>query len=56
MERSEAKRKHSTRLSEEEIQNLIEGKDSKITRKATKNAIVIQIVRSVRIVKRPYAP
>ena len=41
MERSEAKRKHSTRLSEEEIQNLIEGKDSEITRKATKNAIVI---------------
>ena len=40
MEPSEAKRKHSTRLLEEEIQNLIEGKNSENTRKATKNAVV----------------
>ena len=40
MEPSDAKRKHSTRLTEEEIQNLTEGKDSENTRKATKNAVV----------------
>ena len=40
MEPSEAKRKRFSRLSEEEIQNLIEGKDSENTRKATKNAVV----------------
>ena len=40
MEPSEAKRKHFSTLSEEEVQNLIEGKDSKNTRKATKNAVV----------------
>ena len=40
MEPSEAKRKRFSRLSEEEIQNLIEGKDSENTRKATKNALV----------------
>ena len=40
MEPSEAKRKHFSRLSAEEIQNLIEGKDSENTRKATKNAVV----------------
>ena len=39
MEPSEAKRKHFSRLLEEEIQNLIEGKDSENTRKATKNAV-----------------
>ena len=39
MEPSEAKRKHSTRLLEEEIQNLIEGKNSENTRKNTKNAV-----------------
>ena len=37
---SEAKRKRFSRLSEEEIQNLVEGKDSENTRKATKNAVV----------------
>ena len=40
MEPSEAKRKRFSRLSEEEIQNSVEGKDSENTRKATKNAIV----------------
>ena len=40
MEPSEAKGKRFSRLSEEEIQNLIEGKDSENTRKATKNAVV----------------
>ena len=40
MEPSEAKRKRFSRLSEEEIQNLVEGKDSENTRKATKNAVV----------------
>ena len=40
MEPIEAKRKRFSRLSEEEIQNLIEGKDSGNTRKATKNAVV----------------
>ena len=40
MEPSEAKRKHFSRLSDEEIQDLIEGKDSENTRKATKNAVV----------------
>ena len=40
MEPSEAKRKLFSRLSEEEIQNLLEGKDSENTRKATKNAAV----------------
>ena len=40
MEPSEAKRKRFSRLSEEEIQNLIEGKDSENTRKASKNAVV----------------
>ena len=40
MEPSEAKRKCFSRLSVEEIQNLIEGKDSENTRKATKNAVV----------------
>ena len=40
MEPSEAKRKRFSRLSEEEIQNLIEGKDSDNTRKATKKAVV----------------
>ena len=40
MEPSEAKWKRFSRLSEEEIQNLIEGKDSGNTRKATKNAVV----------------
>jgi len=37
---SEAKRKRFSRLSEEEIQNLIEGKNSENTRKPTKNAVV----------------
>ena len=37
---SEAKRKRLSRLSEEEIQNLIGGKNYENTRKATKNAIV----------------
>jgi len=36
MEPSEAKRKRFSGLSEEEIQNLIEGKDYDNTRKATK--------------------
>jgi len=40
MEPSEAKRKCFSRLSEEEIQNLVEGKDSENTRKASKNAVV----------------
>ena len=40
MEPSGAKRKRFSRLSEEEIQTLIEGKDSENTRKATKNAVV----------------
>ena len=40
MEASEYKRKRFSRLSEEEIQNLIEGKDSENTRKAIKNAVV----------------
>ena len=40
MEPSEAKRKRFSRLSEEGIQNLVEGKDSENTRKATKNAVV----------------
>ena len=40
MEPSEAKRKHFSRLSEEEIQDLIEGKDAENMRKATKNAVV----------------
>ena len=40
MEPFEAKRKRFSRLSEEEIQNLIEGKDSENTTKATKNAVV----------------
>ena len=40
MEPREAKRKRFSRLLEEEIQNLIEGKDSENTRKATKNAVV----------------
>ena len=40
MEPSEAKRKRFSSLSEEEIQNLIEGKDSENTRKATTNAVV----------------
>jgi len=40
MEPSQAKRKRFSSLSEEEIQNLIEGKDSENTRKATKNAVV----------------
>jgi len=40
MELSEAKRKRFSRLSEEEIQNLTEGKDSENTRKETKNAVV----------------
>ena len=40
MEPSEAKRKRFSRLLEEEIQNLIEGKDSENTRKATKIAVV----------------
>ena len=40
MEPSEAKRKRFSRLSEEEIQKLIEGKNSENTRKATKNAVV----------------
>jgi len=40
IEPSEAKRKRFSRLSEEELQNLIEGKDSENTRKATKNAVV----------------
>ena len=40
MEPSEAKRKRFSRLSEEEIQTLLEGKDSENTRKATKNAVV----------------
>ena len=40
MEPSETKRKRFSRLSEEEIQNLVEGKDSENTRKATKNAVV----------------
>ena len=39
MEPSEAKRKCFSRLSEEEIQNLDEGKDSENTRKATKNVV-----------------
>ena len=40
MEPSKVKRKCFSRLSVEEIQNLIEGKDSENTRKATKNAVV----------------
>ena len=40
MEPFEAKRKRFSRLSEEEIQNLIEGKDSENTTKASKNAVV----------------
>jgi len=40
MEPSEAKRKRFSRLSEEEIEDLIEGKDSENMRKATKNAVV----------------
>ena len=40
MEPSESKRKRFSRLSEEEIQNLIEGKNSENTREATKNAVV----------------
>ena len=40
MEPSEAKRKRFSRLSEEEIQNLVEGNDSENTIKATKNAVV----------------
>ena len=40
MESSEAKRKRFSRLSEEEIQNLVARKDSENTRKATKNAVV----------------
>ena len=40
MEPSEDKRKRFSTLSEEEIQTLIEGKDSENTRKATKNAFV----------------
>ena len=44
MEPSEAKRKRFSRLSEEEIQNLIEGKNSENTRKATKNAVVTFLV------------
>jgi len=40
LEPSEAKRKCFSRLSEEEIQNLIEGTDSENMRKATKNAVV----------------
>ena len=40
MEPSETKRKRFSRLSEEEIQNLVEGKDSENTRKATKNVVV----------------
>ena len=40
MEPAEAKRKRFSRLSAEEIQHLIEGKDSENTRKATKNAVV----------------
>ena len=44
MEPSDAKRKRFPRLSEEEIQNLIEGKDSENTRKATKNTVVTFLV------------
>ncbi len=40
MKASEAKRKRFSRLSKQEIQNLIEGKDSENTRKATKNVVV----------------
>ena len=40
MEPSDAKRKRFSRLSQEEIQNLIEGKGSENTRKATTNAVV----------------
>ena len=40
MEPSEAKRKRFSRLSEEDIQNIIEGKNSENRRKATKNAVV----------------
>jgi len=40
MEPREAKRKRFSRLSEEEIQDLVEGKDSENTKKATKNAAV----------------
>ena len=40
MEPSEAKRKRFSRLSEEEIQNLMKGRDSENRRKATKNAVV----------------
>jgi len=40
MEPSEAKRKRFSRLSEEEIEDLIEDKDSENMRKATKNAVV----------------
>ena len=40
MEPSDTKRKRLSMLSEEEIQNLIEDKDSENTRKATKNAVV----------------
>ena len=40
MEHSEAKKNSFSRLSEEEIQNLIEGKDSENIRKVTKNTLV----------------
>jgi len=40
MEPSEAKRKRFSRLSEKGIQDLVEGKDSENTKKATKNAAV----------------
>ena len=39
MEPIQAKRKRFSRLSEEEIQNIIEGKDSENTRAETKNAV-----------------
>ena len=39
MEPSEAKRKRFSRLSDEEIQTLLEGKDSENTRKAIKKAV-----------------
>ena len=47
MEPGEAERRRFSSLSEEEMQNLIEGKDSENTRKATKNAVVTFRERSL---------
>jgi len=47
MEPGEAERRRFSSLSEEEMQNLIKGKDSENTRKATKNAVVTFRERSL---------